>query len=238
LTLTTFDNQPVSKPFAWSFSALDSYETCAKKFYHARVKKDFPEPENDDMKWGFRVHDALAKRIMHASPLPNGMKQWEKWVDWAMQNTDRTNTIIQCERKLAITEQMQPCEYFDKRVNPWFRTVADVLKVRANVARLIDWKTGKVKEDSDQLNLTAAALMAHYPEVEHVLCQFVWLAADLKEEALFSRADLPRLWTRMMPKVDKLRTSYATGEWLPRPSGLCKKHCSVISCAYHKRGAY
>jgi hypothetical protein len=225
LALTTLDGQPAPVPFAWSYSKLDSYRTCPKKLYHSQIKKDFPEPQNDDMKWGFRVHEALAKRIMHSSPLPEGMKQWEKWVDWALQNTDRTNTIIRCEQKLAITEDMKACEYFDKRV-------------RGNVARLIDWKTGKVKEDSDQLALTAAAVMSHFPEVEHVLCQFVWLKDDLKQEDLFSRGDLPALWVRTMPEVELMRRAHATGEFPPKPSGLCKRHCAVISCAYHGRGAY
>lgn len=237
MTLTSFAGEPAPRPFAWSFSALDAFETCPKKYYHARIKKDFKEPENDNMKWGFRVHDAMANRIMHSSPLPDGMQQWDKWAEWAKAPA-QPNTLLKCEQKLAITAQMQPCEYFDKRLPVWFRTVADVLKVRGNVARLIDWKTGKVKENSEQLALTAAALLVHYPQVEHVLCQFVWLAEDLKSEELVSRKDLPFVWQRALPKITALKFATDTGDFPARPSGLCKKHCTVISCPYYKRGAY
>ena len=235
MTLTTFDGKPVDKPFAWSYSKLESYRTCPKQLYHKAIKKDFPEKQNDNMLWGNRVHDAMAKRIAHSTPLPEGMTQWEKWIDWALQNTDR-DTILEVERKLAITNQLKSCDYFDRRVDPWFRAVGDVIKINGSAGRVIDWKTGKIKENSEQLALTAVVLFSHYEELEVVASNFVWLQDDLKSEEVFTRADIPNILQRVLPDVIALHRAEKTGDWPAKPSGLCKKHCGVLSCAYHGRG--
>lgn len=246
MTLTTFDGAPVQKPFAWSFSQLNSYRICANKYYHQTVLKDYPEPPNDNMKWGNTVHDAMAKRIAHSTPLPVGMEQWEHWAEWAMAPNGRSDgTMIWSELRMAITEQMQRCAYFEKTVQVWFRTVADVLKVKQNVARLIDWKTGKVPENAkaerdahDQLAMGAFTVFIWFPAVEVVQTQFVYLQHNVKDERTYTRKDMSSIMMSSLPDVMKLKAALASGDFPPSPSGLCKKHCGVVSCAYYKRGAY
>lgn len=243
MPLLTFDGTPVKKPFSWSFSKLDQFRTCGTKFYHTQIKKDYPEGENEHMRWGNRVHGSMANRILHGTPLPVGMEQWEKWAAWATNNSDGSPPDPGapkpwCELKMAITEQLQRCEYFDKRVPVWFRTVADVLKVNGPAARLIDWKTGKVKEDSDQLALGALTVMLWYPEVQVVRSEFVYLQHDVIDKEDYVRADMPRILQRVLPDVIALQQALDTGVFSPKPSGLCKRHCPVLSCAYHGRGAY
>jgi len=239
----------IQRPFYWSFSALNNFETCAKKFYHTSIAKDFVEPESEHRKWGYAVHDAFAKAVNHGSVLPPEMSKWVPWVKFAKEPFDPASALMQVEVKLAITEDMQPCEYFDKRVPVWFRAVADVLKISGPYARIIDWKTGNSdtyldpetntwKTSSDQLHLTAAALMVHYPVVQHVKLDFVWLKEDFWTSDVISRSDLPSLWQRLMPRVDKMKLANATGVYEPKPSGLCKRHCPVKSCQFHGKGSF
>lgn len=241
--------QSGQRPFYWSYSALNNFETCPKKFYHTSIAKDFVEPESEHRKWGYAVHDAFAKAVDHSPKLPPEMSKWEPWVKFAKEPFDPLTTMRKAEMKLAITEQMNPCEYFDKRVPVWFRAVADVLKISGPYARVIDWKTGNSdcyldpetntwKTNSDQLNLTAATVMAHYPMVQHVKMDFVWLKEDYWTTDLISRVDLPKLWQRMLPRVEKMKLSHATGIYEPKPSGLCKRHCPVKSCQYHGKGSF
>jgi len=232
MSLTTIDGKPVHRPFAWSFSALDSFRTCAKKYYHEKVKKDFVEPIGEHLIWGNRVHAAMAKRIETGVPLPEGMKQWEKWVDWAMTHYPRKMYV---EQKLAVTNELKPCKYFDRDVDPWFRTVADVISLNGKTARLIDWKTGKVKE-SDQLSLGAAVVFIHYPEVEQVTSSFVFLKDDVKLEEAFTRTSIPAICTRSLPGVIALHNAIRTDVWPANPSGLCVAHCSITSCPYYGKG--
>jgi ATP-dependent helicase/DNAse subunit B len=54
---------PFAKPFAWSYSRLKSYETCPYKHLRIDIMRDVKEPESDDLKWGNRLHDAMARAI-------------------------------------------------------------------------------------------------------------------------------------------------------------------------------
>jgi len=245
MALSTFDGRRVSKPFSWSFSSLNNYRTCPKRYGHYNVIKDVKEQENDNMRWGNYVHDRMAKRLAHAQPLPKEMAAYEKWADWALVNTDRTVVDFSVERKLAMTANFEPCEYFDKVKPVWFRTVIDVLKVRpsAGVARIIDWKTGKVPDDAlkeaeamQQLALSASVVFAMYPQVHTILAQLAYLAEDVKNEETITRDDLKVLWRQVNPILDDMRSAFETMEYPPKRSGLCRRHCGVTSCAFHGKG--
>jgi len=239
----TPSNRP---PFAWSYSALSNFEKCAKKFYHISIAKDFKETKGEALMWGDTVHAAMAKAVMHHSPLPAEMKKWEHWVKWVREPSD--NVVIKVEERLGMTETMQPCEFFDKQQFVWFRTVADVLKINNEVARVVDWKTGKSdvyldqstntwQANSEQLDLAAAVVFAHYPNVELIKLDFVWLAEDFSTTAYLPRDGLPKMWQRLLPRLDKMKRAHATGVYEPTPSGLCIKHCSVKTCQYHGVGS-
>ena len=136
--------QTTPRQFYWSYSALNNFETCPKKFYHTSIAKDFVEPESEHRKWGYAVHEAFAKAVDHSPKLPPEMAKWEPWVKFAKEPFDPLTTMRKAEMKLAITADLNPCEYFDKRVPVWFRAVADVLKISGPYARIIDWKTGLI----------------------------------------------------------------------------------------------
>lgn len=240
----------MNKPFAWSWSALESYETCPKKHWHTKIKKDYVEEAGEAATWGKQVHAAMADRISKGKRLPNAMP-YDKHIDDVMQNSDRTQVITRVEQQLAVTEDMQPCKYFDKQVDPWCRVVADVLKLRIQdgVARLVDWKTGKGKfypdpvsgenvADSDQLRLAAAVMFAHWPEINMVWTQFYWLQEDVVTNEIVWKADLSKFWSRLLPRVDKMQEAWRTTEYPPKPSGLCKRHCPVTSCPHHGIGSF
>jgi len=227
-----------SKPFAWSYSALNQFENCARQYYHTKIAKDFPEIEHDANNWGKQVHKALAARVKHCTPLPTSMARWEDWGEWAREGLGEQE-ILEVEQQLAITQQIEPCAYFARTVDPWFRTVLDVMRIDGPCARIIDWKTGKnVDENSDQLLLAATVVFAHYPNVQRCQCQFVWLQHGNHTEQAFFRKDLMPFWVRTMPRVERMRHAIRTGEFPCRPSGLCKKHCGVRTCEYFGRGQY
>jgi hypothetical protein len=52
------------------------------------------------------------------------------------------------------------------------------VKIAGPVALIVDWKTGKVLENSEQLALMAQCVFAHFPQVMKVRSEFVWLQFD------------------------------------------------------------
>lgn len=209
----------------WTYSHLDSFETCPRKFHETKIAKKYPEPPSDALKWGITVHDAFEKRVIDSAPLPDGMKQWEGIaVKLASLPGKRYS-----EKKLAIDKAFKPCDYWDS----WTRGQPDLLVVNHNKAAVVDYKTGK-RKPSEQLDLYAMYVFSHFPEVESVESAFVWLKDRRIDRKTIARAEVPVVWQSFLPRVAKLESAYERESWPPRPSGLCKGWCPVQSCEHHR----
>ncbi|MGE0677825.1 PD-(D/E)XK nuclease family protein [Pseudolabrys sp.] len=222
-------NAPYQKPFAWSYSKLKNFETCPKRHYEIDLAKNFQEEESDTLKWGNEVHKHLAARCgWKRVPLPETMKPFEKWCERVTAGAGD----IEVEQKLAITRDYGPCGYFDRTA--WFRGIGDVIKRCEDVALILDWKTGKVLDDSVQLALMAQCVFAHYPDIKKVRSEFIWLKyEDTSTGETFSREDMPNLWKYIWHRVESLENAYKTTTYPAKPGSLCKKWCPVTSCPHH-----
>ena len=225
-SVTTYAN-PKPKPFAWSYSKLKNFESCPKRHWHIDIQKDVKEEEGEALLFGNELHKAMAKRVEAGLPLPKAFVEYEPWA--AKAATPGGKLLV--EQKFAIRADFGPTEFFAK--DAWFRGVADVLRVQGPVALVIDWKTGKVKDDSVQLALTAQCVFSHYPDVKAVRTEFVWLAEEATTRADFRRGDMPEFWASIWPRVSALEQAHKLSEYPPRPNGLCRRYCPVSSCPHH-----
>ena len=238
-TVTTYNGaQPraVIKSFAWSYSRLKNFEACPKKHYHVDIAKDFREEEGEALQWGNAVHKAAAAYLSKGAALPESMKLLRPWCD---KITGDGLGVILVEQQLAITKEFMPCEWFG--MEAWFRSVADVLKLielpnDLQVALALDWKTGKIVEDSVQLALMAACIFAHHPKVQRIRTEFIWLAHDAQTRADFSRDDMPKMWKGLWPRIEALQGAHNSQDYPPKPGGLCRRWCPVTKCPHHGDG--
>ncbi len=229
MAVTTY-NRP--KPFAWSFSKLKNYETCPKRHYHVDVARDVSEPESEELKFGNMLHDYLAKRLGPSKlPLPEPLKMYEKYAAKVDMPINYPQGKLLVEQKLAITKDYEPCDW--RSNTAWYRGIADVLKVIGPVALLVDWKTGKVSEESQQLVLAAACVFAHYPQVKKVRAEFVWLKFDATTREDIAREDMPMMWANLMPRIAELQAAHEKVIYPPKPGHLCRKWCPVKACPHH-----
>ena len=209
---------------AWTYSQLEAFETCPKKFYHLRVARDVVEPPNEYSAWGERVHTAMENRVRDGVALPEGMEQWE---GIAAKLAALPGAKL-CEQKMALDKNFQPVDW----KQAWSRGIADLLVIHGDKALVIDHKTGKRKL-SEQLMLYALYAFAYYPEVEEVGACFVWLKEKKMDKEVFSRQDIPKMWSEFLPRVARLESAYEKDKWLAKPSGLCKGWCPVTSCEHN-----
>jgi hypothetical protein len=214
---------------AWSYSSLTAYETCPRRYYHTRVAKDIVEPETQALTWGNAVHKALELRAKENKPLPTGMEQWEPLVAKILAAGGEVFT----EKQIALTKSFTPCDWFADDV--WVRGVVDIGVVRGPLLVALDYKTGKPKRDSDQLQLFAALLMATYPDCDTVKTGFLWLKTSGIDQARFERGDLPNIWNKFLPRVKALEEAHRTESWPTRPSGLCRNWCPCKQCPHNGR---
>jgi hypothetical protein len=239
---TTVRNTPAKpKDFAWSYSRLKNFESCPKRHYHIDVAKDVSEEEGEALQYGNFVHKALADRIAKGTPIPDPHKvNLEPWAQRVLKGHPdakayeaATGAKVLVEQKLAITKEFDACDFYDKVKQPWFRGIGDVIIVNGPVALTLDWKTGKIIEDSVQLALTAACIFAAYPSVQRIRSSFVWLKEDAQTNADLSRTDMPALWAGVLPRVKLVQHAYDNNEFPAKPGFLCRRWCPVSKCPHH-----
>ena len=108
-----------------------------------------------------------------------------------------------------------------------------MIKVVGDVALAVDWKTGKILEDSVQLALTAACIFAKWPEVKAVRSSYVWLKEDAESSENFLREDMPTVWRSIWDRIEKMEQAHQFTNYPPTPSGMCLKWCAVKSCPHN-----
>lgn len=204
---------------AWSYSSLTKFETCPRQYQLTRVTKVVKDAMGKEALWGQKVHSALEHRVKFKTPLPEGMGKWEP----ICARFDKAKGRVFTEQQMALTKNLTTTGWWDK--DAWCRGVIDVGVDSGRKAVLLDYKTGKVKHDMDQLKMFAAVYMSANPAVEQVRTGYVWLVNNTTTQEEFTRADLPELWQDFTSRSQRLDNAYQTDKWLPRPSGLCNGWC-------------
>jgi hypothetical protein len=221
----------VKRELPWTYSNLELFESCPRKYFHLRVVKDIVEPMGEAALWGNRVHDAWEKRIRDGVSFPSGMEHWEPLAKKIELLPGEKHT----EQKLAIDRNFQSVNYYDKET-AWTRGKVDLTIVNGSEAVLLDYKTGKPKP-SEQLLLYCGYVFAKFRELTRISSAFVWLKTKKIEKNTISRDELSTIWQGFLPRVNRLDAAYEKQAWPPKPSGLCKEWCPVRSCEFNgKKG--
>lgn len=239
--ITTRYTPAAAKPFAWSYSKLKNFEACPKRHYHIDVvPKGHPdkivEEQSEQLKYGDTIHRILDQYVGHGTPLPPVHEpHLGPWVSrvFTFKGTDvrHHGAVVSAEQQLAINKDFAPCEWFGR--DAWYRAKVDVMWRLGPVAGIIDWKTGKVNEDSPQLMLAAAVAFCHYPELKVIRSTFAWLAEDATTDVDIKREELPALWSSLWDRIELLRHAHDTMSYPPTPNRLCRNWCPVKQCPHN-----
>jgi hypothetical protein len=207
----------------WSYSALTSFETCPKRYFHIKVAKDVHDRPGEAALWGSTVHKHLEDRVRDGTCLPESIAAYEKIVA-PIVNSSGTKLV---EEPMAVNVNLQPVAWTSP--DAWCRGIVDlgILSSTNSKALLIDWKTGKRKPDNDQLMLFAGLAFSHYADLRTVTTAFVWLKECKIDKRHFERDDTAKIWTAFIPRVQRLERAYQKTNFPPKPSGLCARYCPV-----------
>jgi hypothetical protein len=203
----------MTKAFAWSWSVLNSFETCPWRHYLTRITKEVSEGENDEMRWGNQVHKALENRVKDGTALPERMAAYEPIAARIIQ-ARAVGAEVQTEQKIGLTRDYEPCTYFAKDV--YLRVITDVSAYKGANCAVLDYKTGKPSRASAQLALCAAATFQVLPYIQKITTGY-----------------LPGIWQDFAPRVLRLERAVESGNFPKNPSGLCRAHCPVTTCEHN-----
>lgn len=225
----------MSKYIAWSFSRLTDFEQCPRKFHHKYILKDVKEPPSEHMEYGKQVHKSIEDYINHGKPLPKTQAHMKPMID-ALQLKYPTNYA---ELELAVTQDWEPTDWFAKDVMCRAKLDWVLFDDTGGFAVLIDWKTGKVKTELDQLELSAAMLFAHYPKLR-VIRPFLVFTEHKQtvpdDGFIVSHGVSDQIMEEFFERGSNIQHALASGKWQPRKSGLCGWcPCTPKQCEFSKR---
>ncbi|MCK5603958.1 PD-(D/E)XK nuclease family protein [Candidatus Pacearchaeota archaeon] len=224
------------RPFSWSFTVLQNYEGCparyaAEKFYCTTVWVDTPQ-----ILWGNRVHTAneqFLKRIPVAEP--EVVEYSQPYLN-ALMDAPKLNMYV--EREIALTEDLRRTKWFAK--DAWFRMKMDVVILKKKFhLNIYDWKTGKFKDNPDQLKMSCAAWSCVDPHIEVYTPKFIWLKektiSGLGVPEMITRAEIPGIWAGILGRVARMQEAWDTETFPARPSFLCPWCAQYETCPNARR---
>lgn len=212
------------RPFVGTYTILSSYKNCGHQMFRRYVAKDQPYVETPEMKFGNEVHSAFEYRVGSQKPLPETMKDWEKFAA----PFDGLMPLV--EQKLGINAEGRAVGFWDGSV--WFRGKADLAIIKGETAYINDWKTGKSSyEDPFELETNAVLIHAKNPHLKKIVGSYTWLKEG-RVSQMYDLSDTRRTWTEMCRLMGEILERKKTGQFEKTKSGLCG-YCSVEDCENH-----
>lgn len=211
-----------------SYSRLSRFENCPSSFEHLYVNKTVQDAGGEASVYGNRIHEALERygraltnaddaTLAALQELEQG-SETARWIGLVSRMVRRPGDKY-FEHQMALDAHKTPCNWFDRSV--WLRAIADVLIVNGRKAYCIDWKTGKKRDNPTQLQLFAAMIFAHFPDVQEVAVAYVWLAIDDVSITTYERRFATSLWGSLTPRFSAVQDAVELGVFPTKPSGLC-----------------
>lgn len=212
------------RPFVGTYTILSSYKNCGHQMFRRYVAKDQPYVETPEMKFGNEVHSAFEYRVGSQKPLPETMKDWEKFAA----PFDGLMPLV--EQKLGINAEGRAVGFWDGSV--WFRGKADLAIIKGETAYINDWKTGKsTYEDPFELATNAMLLHAKNPHLTKIVGSYTWLKEN-RVGQLYDLSDTRATWAEVCRLMSEILERKKTGQFEKTKSGLCG-YCSVEDCENH-----
>ena len=214
----------------WSYSKLKKFENCPKQYYHTVITKEYIESfESDAMLYGTEFHTAAEYYMRDGTKMP---AKFDQFVGM-MEALAEKEGVRYCELKMGITEDLAPCDFFGSDV--WWRGIVDLLIVDGAEAYIVDYKTGASTKYADvgQLELMSMAVFKQFPGIKLIRAGLLYVVTEDLIRETYTIDDAPGLWLKWLKRFNRMVAAEESGVWNPRPSGLCKKHCIVLSCPHN-----
>jgi hypothetical protein len=223
--------------FSWSYTKVRDYRTCPKKFYETSILKKYKEPKTPALEDGDRLHAAFTRRVEKNLPMPTAYEKLNDWGDEAAKII-QPGQVNMCDKEIALTRNLTPTGYFDNDV--WLRIKIDLLRLFPHknnqaLAQVIDYKTGKPRDDIIQLAIYAQGVFSTFSNVIAVRTEFWWTQIKDKTHEIFSRDDMTELWNELLPELHQMEVAQQTNNYPAKKNGLCAAYCPVITCPHNGR---
>ena len=217
-----------SRTFSLSYSSMSTFDTCPRQFQHLYVLKDVKNEGSAATVWGSKCHKQIEDYIKEGKEITEPVAQ--NAIPY-LNAINPSSSVV--EWKWGLTKDFEPCDFLSPDVA--YRGVVDYLAfLEAVRAFVTDWKTGKIKDDFEQMDLFALATFIHFQDVQKLRGMYVWLKHNTHTKKDYTRADVDGLKEQVQEKAQPILLRIEHGEFPVKPSGLCRGWCPVKQCLEYK----
>jgi len=202
---------------AWSYSRFKDYDNCPLKAKLKHVDK-IKDPPNAAMERGSNIHklceDYSTGKI---KKLPTELKDFK--AEFA--ELKKHKKVLNVELQLAVNREWKQCDWFGS--DAWLRIVLDAEYIYEKkgklVLKMIDYKTGKIRQDNiDQTELYAPVGFEYHPEVDVIEAELWYLDQNEIITEIYTKKDAPNIIKKWEKKTKKMLVDTS---FKPNPNILC-----------------
>lgn len=195
----------------YSFSKMESFASCKRKFKHTYIDKLYYPISNIALEKGSYIHKCLEDWVEEGNKRPSfnfklstpeNIQDYNNIVDTFIDSPlgekyFRTLNILGAETKFGLkiddNNQLIETNYYDK--GALLRGMIDQMSSTENRIVVVDWKSGKValEPKSDQVMLYALWIMTSQPNVNEVESNFVYVEHNIEKQYVYTRDQLPEM---------------------------------------------
>lgn len=220
-----------------SYTFLRDWDNCPHKAFRRYIKKDLPKfVHTEATKWGDDVHTAFEVRIKHGTAFPHGMEKFEAVA------APLVAAGAAAEKMLGVTVDGRMCDFFAQDV--WLRGKIDAAVTQQDfsvgrgelAAAIFDWKSGKRREEKEELLIHAVLLKAWKPTVQRITAHYVWLQ-DNEVGNAHDVSDTESTLAGVRKTMDQVQAALETENFPKRPNPLCGGQwgsCPVEDCEFRR----
>ena len=204
-----------------TYTILNDVINCPHKAFRRHIIKDVPFERTPEMEHGTRVHKALEDRIGKGIALDADLRS----ADPLCQQLDGIKAPVRVEYFTGMKIDGTGCAWDAKDV--WFRGKADVAVLADAGAWLIDWKTGKVREEPFELECQAMLVHANHPQITHIVGEYYWMRFG--KPGMRYTLDPMATYQKVAQLFKEMATYWDVDTWPKRKNPLCS-WCDVKDC--------
>ena len=211
-----------------TYTFYNDFENCPHKAFHKYVARDLPREEKTPQQdFGNHVHDNLDRRLARGEDLPPDLAPVEtlcrQLEGLPSEYPQRT------EFRLAFRADGTPCEWYG--AGEWFRIKIDWHVRMPTHAWIIDWKTGKVREQPFELECASLALKIHYPQLEQIVGEYFW-TQQWQSGVRYTLIHWPQTFAKLQKIRNEVEQYDREGKWPKHKNPLCG-WCPVMNCKFN-----
>lgn len=221
---------------------LSTFLTCPRQYKAKYITKEVEFVPTEATLFGRRLHEAVENTLKYNVALPLEMNFMQPYVNWCVNKAMQHGVEMQVETSLAITGAFEPCNWGGwpekgqtTTSKVWQRLKVDVLFIdhHNKVNIIVDWKTGKPREDHTQKDIACICATRKTGYVKNVC---MWMHVK-HNQTIVEPVDLTTLkpLEGHLANIQRYVHACETDSFEPTKNGLCKQWCDVIACPYNGR---